>query len=339
MSAFKPFLAQLAAGGEFSRDEMRAAVALILAGETTPAQLGAFLMGLRLRGETAAEIAGAAEAMRAAMAPVADGADAIDIVGTGGDGASTFNISTLAAIIVAACGVRVAKHGGKAASSLSGASDVLAALGVRVGVTPAAAARCLAETGLCFMAATTHHPAMRFAAPVRSELGVRTLFNLLGPLCNPAGARRQLLGVFSRDWLEPLGEALLALGTERAFLLHGADGLDEATTTAPTHVVALEKGALRAFDVTPEDAGLARADPRALVGGDPQHNAKALRDVLKGEKNAYRDIALLNAALALMVAERAGDLREGVALAAQAIDSGAALAKLEALVKASNANA
>jgi len=339
MSAFKPILAQLAGGAAFTRDEMRAAVSLILSGAATPAQLGAFLMGLRLRGETVDEIVGAAEAMRAAMAPVAGGEDAIDIVGTGGDGASTYNISTLAAIIVAACGLRVAKHGGRAASSLSGASDVLGALGVRVGVAPEEAARCLAETGLCFMAAATHHPAMRFAAPVRSELGLRTLFNLLGPLCNPAGVRRQLLGVFARDWLEPLAYALKELGSERVYVLHGADGLDEATTTAPTHIVALEKGSVRAFDITPQDAGLRIATPSELVGGDPAHNARALRDVLNGAKNAYRDIALLNAALALIVAERAADLREGAAIAAQALDSGAARDKLDALVRASNRGA
>ncbi|MEK4034341.1 anthranilate phosphoribosyltransferase [Methylocystis sp. IM3] len=337
MQDFRPYIAALAEGEPLAREEARAAFALILEGAATPAQLGAFLMGLRMRGETVEEIIGAAQAMRAVMSAVEAPPGAIDIVGTGGDGAGTYNISTLAAIIAAAAGAVVAKHGGKASSSRSGASDVLGELGVKVGIAPAAATECLHRAGLCFMAGPTHHPALRHAGPVRAELGVRTIFNLLGPLCNPARVERQALGVYSRDWLEPLARVLRELGSRRVWLLHGCDGLDEATTTGVTHVVSLTDGDIRAFDITPEDAGLPRASAQALVGGDPAHNARALRAVLAGEKNAYRDIAVLNAAIALVVAERAADLREGAALAATALDSGAAAATLEALVKHSNA--
>lgn len=336
MTDLKPFLATIAAGQTLSREEAGAAFSIILGGGATPAQLGAFLMGLRIRGESVEEVIGGAEAMRAAMAPVEGCEEAIDIVGTGGDGAGTYNVSTLAAIIVAGCGVRVAKHGGRAASSRSGATDVLAELGVRVGVAPEEAAACLREAGVCFMAAPTHHPALRHAAPTRSELGVRTIFNLLGPLCNPARVGRQLIGVYSRQALEPLARALDELGSRRVWLVHGSDGLDELTTTGPSHVVALENGAIRAFDVRPEEAGLALAEPADLVGGDPAHNARALRAVLDGVRNAYRDIALFNAAAALVVAEAAAGLREGATLAAAALDSGAAKAKLEELVRASN---
>lgn len=339
MTDLKPFIATIAVGEPLSRDEAREAVSIILRGGATPAQLGAFLLGLRMRGETVEEIIGGAQAMRAAMAAVEGAEDAIDIVGTGGDGAGSYNVSTLAAIIVAGCGVRVAKHGGRAASSRSGASDVLGELGVRVGVTPAEAAASLREAGVCFMAAPTHHPALRHAAPARSELGVRSIFNLLGPLCNPARVERQLIGVYSKDLLEPVARALDELGSRRVWLVHGSDGLDELTTTGPSHVVALENGAIRAFDLSPEDAGLARAHPQELVGGDPAHNARALQAVLDGARDAYRDIAVLNAAAALIVAEAAADLREGAALAAQALDSGAAKAKLLDLVRASNREA
>lgn len=336
VSDFKPYLAVLAEGEPLAREEARAAFSLIFDGAATPAQLGAFLMGLRMRGETVDEIIGATLAMRAAMTPVEAPAGAIDIVGTGGDGAGTYNISTLAAIIAAACGATVAKHGGKAASSRSGASDVLGELGVGVGIPPAAVAACLREAGVCFMAGPTHHPALRHAAPVRTELGVRTIFNLLGPLSNPARVERQTIGVYSRDWLEPLAHALRDLGSRRVWLLHGEDGLDEATTTGTTSVVALENGAIHSFEISPEDAGLPRATAQELVGGDPAHNARALRAVLAGEKNAYRDIAVLNAAIALVVAERAADLREGAAQAAHALDSGAAAEKLDALIRCSN---
>ncbi len=339
MSEFKAVLATLAEGQKLSREAAREAVSLILQGEATPAQLGAFLMALRQRGETPEELIGAAQAMRAAMIRVEAPADAMDIVGTGGDGANTYNISTLTAIVVAACGVTVAKHGGKAASSRSGASDVLGELGVKVGLDSAAAAASLHEAGICFMAAPTHHPALRFAGPVRSELGFRTIFNLLGPMCNPAGVTRQILGVYAREWLEPMALALRELGSRNVWLLHGSDGLDEATTTGKTFVVALEDGALRSFEISPEDAGLPRAAPEALKGGDPAHNAGALREVLGGVRNAYRDIAVFNAAIALIVAGKARDLHKGAVLAAVALDSGAAREKLEQLARVSNVSA
>jgi anthranilate phosphoribosyltransferase len=293
-------------------------------------------MGLRVRGETVDEITGAVASLRKRMTPVAAPADAIDIVGTGGDGQGTYNVSTLAAVIVAACGVPVAKHGNRAASSLSGASDVLGALGVRVGLTPAGVARCLGAAGLGFMTAQAHHPAMRHVGGARSELGTRTIFNLLGPLSNPAGVRRQLLGVFAPHWLEPLAAVLGNLGAERVWVVHGGDGLDELTVTGPSHVAALEDGAIRTFTIEPEEAGLPRADPAALRGGDPASNAAALRAVLAGARNPYRDIAVLNAAASLVVAGAAVSLREGAARAAAALDKGAAAATLERLVVASN---
>jgi anthranilate phosphoribosyltransferase len=294
-------------------------------------------MALRVRGEALDEIVGAVSAMRGRMTRVNAPADAMDIVGTGGDHSGSYNISTLASMIVAGCGVRVAKHGNRAASSRSGAADVLTALGVKIGLDPAALERCLAEAGLCFMFAQAHHASMRHVAPVRVELGTRTLFNLLGPLSNPAGVRRQLLGVFSDAWLEPLTQVLKELGTERVWTVHGSDGLDEITTTGPTHVVALENGTIRRFTVTPEEVGLTTARPEDLKGADPEHNAAELRRVLDGEKTPYRDIAVLNAAAALVVAGEAGNLREGVDRAAGAVDSGAAKGALERLIQVSNA--
>jgi anthranilate phosphoribosyltransferase len=336
MDGFKPYLAKAATGAALTREEARAAFDALLSGEVTPAQAGGFLMALRVRGEALDEIVGAASAMRGRMTRVAAPANAIDVVGTGGDQSGSYNISTLAAMIVAGCGVPVAKHGNRAASSKSGAADVLTALGVKIGLDPAHLARCLSEAGLCFMFAQTHHASMRHVAPVRVELGTRTLFNLLGPLSNPAGVKRQLLGVPSPSWLEPLTLALKELGSERVWTVHGSDGLDEITTTGPTQVVALERGAMRAFTITPEEFGLARARPEDIRGGEPAHNAAALRAVLDGARTPYRDIAVLNAAAALVVAEAVRDLREGVDCAAQAIDSGAAKAALDRLVTVSD---
>ncbi|HEV2605272.1 MAG TPA: anthranilate phosphoribosyltransferase [Microvirga sp.] len=337
MDAFKPYLAKVATGASLTREEARSAFDDLLSGEVTPAQGGAFLMALRVRGEALDEIVGAVSAMRGRMTRVNAPADAMDIVGTGGDHSGSYNISTLASMMVAGCGVRVAKHGNRAASSRSGAADVLTALGVKIGLDPAALERCLAEAGLCFMFAQAHHASMRHVAPVRVELGTRTLFNLLGPLSNPAGVRRQLLGVFSDAWLEPLTQVLKELGTERVWTVHGSDGLDEITTTGPTHVVALENGTIRRFTVTPEEVGLTTARPEDLKGADPEHNAAELRRVLDGEKTPYRDIAVLNAAAALVVAGEAGNLREGVDRAAGAVDSGAAKGALERLIQVSNA--
>ncbi len=339
MDAFKPLIAKVAAGLPLSSTEAEMAFSQILSGESTPAQTAGFLMALRVRGETVEEITGAVRAMRGKMLAVPPVSGAIDVVGTGGDASGSWNVSTLAGLIVAACGVPVAKHGNRAASSKSGAADVLQSLGVRIGLTPAEVSASIASTGFAFMLAPAHHPAMRHVAPVRTELGTRTIFNLLGPLSNPAGVRRILLGVFALSWLDPIAETLRDLGTERAWVMHGSDGLDEITTTGPTTVVELKDGQLRRFEINPAEAGLALADPEALKGGEPNQNAAALAAVLDGEKNAYRDIAVLNAAAALVVADRASNLRDGATLAAAALDSGKVKALLAAVVAASNGGA
>ena len=336
MDSFKPLLGKAATGASLTRAEAEMAFNDMLSGEVTPAQMGAFLMALRVRGETVEEITGAVRAMRAKMLVVKAPADAIDIVGTGGDSSGSYNVSTLASIITAACGVPIAKHGNRAASSKSGASDVLTALGVAVGVTPAQVEACIRDAGIGFMAAPTHHAATRHVAPVRVELGTRTIFNILGPLSNPANVKRQLVGVFSRALLEPLAHVFHNLGSEKVWLVHGSDGLDEMTTTGATWVSALEDGKVRSFEVTPEEAGLARANPADLKGGDPAYNAAALRAVLDGANSAYRDIAVFNAAAALIVAGKADGLKHGAAIAAEAIDSGRARAVLERLVAVSN---
>ena len=337
MDDFKPFIAKVATGASLSRDEARDAFDTILSGGVTNAQAAAFLMALRVRGETAEEITGAVGAMRGKMLTVKAPDDAIDIVGTGGDSSGSYNVSTLAAIITAACGVPVAKHGNRAASSKSGAADVLMALGVKVGLDPAATERCIAQAGVGFMFAPTHHASMRHVAPVRVELGTRTIFNLLGPLSNPAGVRTQLIGAFSETWLEPMVKVLATLGSTRIWAVHGSDGLDEITTTGPTRVVSLDGGKTESFTISPDDVGLARARPEDLRGGEPAQNAAALRAVLDGEKTAFRDIAAFNAAAALVVAGQAGDLRDGLARATAALDSGKAKATLASLIACSNA--
>lgn len=339
MEAFKPLLAKVATGAGLSKTEAEAAFDTILSGEVTPAQTGAFLMALRVRGETVDEITGAVTAMRAKMLRVEAPVNAIDIVGTGGDGHGSYNVSTLAAFIVAGCGVPVAKHGNRAASSRCGSSDVLTALGVRIGLAPQAVEHCLRYAGIGFMMAQTHHAAMRHVGPVRVELGTRTIFNLLGPLSNPAGVKRQLLGVFSEVWLQPLAEVLRNLGSECVWLVHGSDGLDEMTTTGPTRVVALELGKIRNFEVLPENLGFARASLADLKGGDAAHNAAALTAVLDGEEGPYRDIALLNAAGSLVVAGKYADLPQGIAAAKKSVDTGAARQVLDRLVQASNLEA
>jgi anthranilate phosphoribosyltransferase len=336
MDAFKPLIAKVAAGASLSAAEAENAFERILSGESTPAQTGAFLMALRVRGETVDEITGAVRAMRGKMLRVETTPDAIDIVGTGGDNVGTWNVSTLAAILAAACGVKVAKHGNRAASSKSGAADVLTAIGVKIGLPPEHVARCIDEAGVGFMMAPTHHASMRHVGPVRVELGTRTIFNLLGPLSNPASVSRQVVGVFSPGWLEPIAETLKTLGSERVWVVHGADGLDELTTTGPTHVVELKGGKLSKFDVTPADAGLKVSSMEDLKGGDPAVNAVALKGVLQGAKNAYRDIAVLNAAAGLVVADKVKSLAEGARMAESAIDSGKAMKTLEKLTAVSN---
>jgi anthranilate phosphoribosyltransferase len=337
MESFKPLIAKVAAGATLTRTEAETAFDSMLSGEVTPSQMGGFLMALRVRGETVDEITGAVAAMRAKMAHVKAPPDAIDIVGTGGDGSGSYNVSTLASIVTAACGVPVAKHGNRAISSRAGAADTLTALGVKVGLSPEGVERCLHEAGIGFMMAPAHHASMRHVGPTRVELGTRTLFNLLGPLCNPAGVKRQLVGVFSAAWLEPMAEVLRNFGSERVWVTHGLDGLDEITTTGPTKVVELKGGAFHAFELTPEAAGLARSAPAALKGGDPAYNAKALIDVLDGSTGAFRDIGLITTGAALVVAGKAGSIKDGVDMGDAAIRSGAARRTLDRLIAVSNA--
>src|ERR671923_722050 len=330
-------LGKLATGASLSRDEAAQAFDRMMSGEATPSQMGALLMALRVRGETVEEITGAVTAMREKMLQVAAPADAVDIVGTGGDASGSFNISTCAALIVAGAGVPVAKHGNRALSSRSGAADVLAALGVNIELTPEGVSRCIKQAGIGFMFAPAHHPAMKNVGPTRVELGTRTIFNLLGPLSNPAGVKRQMVGVFSRQWVQPLAQVLKNLGSDSVWVVHGSDGLDEITTAGVTHVAALEEGVVRTFEITPDELGLERVKPEALRGGSAKENAQTLIDVLKGKRGAFRDVAVLNAAAALMVAARAKDLKSALALAQSAIDSGDAAGRLQRLVAISNA--
>lgn len=336
MSGLKEFLPRLATGATLNEREAEAAFEVIMSGEATPAQIGAFLMALRVRGETIDEITAAAKIMRAKAARVNAPEGAIDTCGTGGDASGTFNISTGAALVIAACGVPVAKHGNRAASSKSGSADVLQSLGVNLDAETARVEECMREAGIGFLMAPRHHSAMRHVAPARTELGTRTIFNLLGPLSNPAGAKRQLLGVFDRRWVEPLATVLGRLGAERAMVVHGSDGLDEITTTGRTWIAEYRNGTVDTYEVTPEDAGLTRAHPEDLKGGEAAYNAQVIRDMLDGAPGAYRDIVLLNAAAALMVADRAATLKEGAEIAAAAVDSGKAKATLAKLVELSN---
>ncbi len=332
----KPALEKLSTSSNLSAKDMRAAMDMIMNGQASAGQIGAFLMGLRVKGETADEIAAAVAILRQKMVPVKAPQNAIDIVGTGGDGMGSYNISTASAIVVAAAGVPVAKHGNKALSSKSGSSEALQALGVKLDLDPQGISRCIHKANIGFMFAPNHHPAMRHVGPVRAQMGVRTMFNLLGPQSNPAGVKRYLLGVYAREWVEVVAAALLANGAVCAWVVHGSDGLDEITTTGTTFVCAIENGALRNFEISPRDAGLALANPDDLVGGDPAHNAKAIIDLFDGEQSAYRDIVLINAAAALIIAAKVDDLKAGAQMAAQLIDSGKAAQTLKTLVAISN---
>lgn len=332
----KAALNKIADRRDLTGEEMRAVMRTIMAGEATPSQIGAFLMGMRIKGETVGEIAAAVSILREQMVPVEAPEDAVDIVGTGGDGGGTLNISTASAIVVAAIGVPVAKHGNRALSSKSGASQVLEALGVKLDLTPAEISRCIAKAGIGFMFAPSHHPAMRHVGPSRAEMGVRTMFNLLGPQSNPAGVRRYMLGVYAEEWVEPVAAALLANRAIKAWVVHGSDGLDEITVTGPSFVAQIANGDLRSFEVTPEQAGLKRHDAKDLLGGDPAYNAAAMHALFDGAPGAYRDVVLLNTAATLIVADKAADLREGAAMAAEAIDSGKAKQTLARLVAVSN---
>jgi len=333
---FKALIAKVATGASLTRDEAASAFDRMMSGEATPSQMGGLLMALRVRGETVDEITGAVTTMRAKMLRVTAPPDAVDVVGTGGDASGSYNISTCAAFIVAGAGVPVAKHGNRALSSRSGAADVLGALGVKIDLDPDQVGRCIRDAGIGFMFAPAHHPAMKNVGPTRVELGTRTIFNLLGPLSNPAGVKRQMVGTFSRHWIEPMAQVLGNLGSQSVWVVHGSDGLDEITTAGITSVAALENGKVRTFEISPEDAGLPRAKPEMLRGGDANENAKALLDVLKGRPGAFRDVATLNAAAALIVAGKAKDLKEGAVLAAKSIDSGEAEGRLDRLIAVSN---
>jgi len=333
---FRALIAKVATGAALGREEAAGAFEQMMAGEATPSQMGALLMALRVRGETVDEITGAVTAMRAKMLRVVAPPDAIDVVGTGGDASGSFNISTCAALIVAGAGVPVAKHGNRALSSKSGAADVLAALGVNIDLNPEQIGYCIREAGIGFMFAPSHHPATKNVAPTRAELGTRTIFNLLGPLSNPAGVKRQMVGVFSKHWTEPLAQVLKNLGAESVWVVHGSDGLDEVTTSGPTSVAALEDGVVRSFEISPEDVGLRKVKPEELRGGDAATNARAVQEVLEGKQTAFRDVALLNAAAALVVAGKAKTLKAGFDLAAQSVDSGEAEGRLDRLIVVSN---
>ena len=333
---FKALLNVAAAGKPLTSEQAEAAFDIMMSGNATPSQMGGFLMALRVRGETVEEITGAVRAMRAKMTRIEAPAGAIDTCGTGGDAAGTWNISTGAAVVVAACGVPVAKHGNRGLSSKSGAADVLGVLGVNIDADMALVKQALWDANICFMMAPRHHSAMRHVGPTRVELGTRTIFNLMGPLSNPAGAKRQLTGVFSRAWIGPMAEVLGKLGAERAWVVHGSDGIDELTTTGPSYVAEWKDGKVTTFEVTPEEAGLPRATAADLKGGDPATNALAVNALLDGHPGAYRDIVLYNSAAALLVAGKAATLRAGVQMAAEAIASGKARASLEKLVAITN---
>ncbi len=336
MADMKSFIGKVADGHSLSEKEASDAFELMMSGEAGEGQIAGFLMALRVRGETIEEITGAARTMRARATPVAAPPEAIDVVGTGGDARGTYNISTCSALVVAACGVPVAKHGNRSVSSKSGAADVLEALGVNLAISPEKVSECIRVANVGFMFAPSHHAAMKHVMPARLGLATRTIFNLLGPLTNPAGARSQLLGVFSDHWVVPLAHVLKNLGSERGWVVHGSDGLDEMTTTGPTHIAELKDGKVSEFTLTPEDAGLAPASPDDLTGGDARENAEAILDVLAGKPGAFRDIVLLNTGAALVVAGKADDIKQGAELAAGAVDSGAARTALDQLVATSN---
>lgn len=336
------FITQLASGGHLEQDDATRVFQIIMNGGATPAQIAAILMGLRIKGETVQEIAGSAITMRAKMDIISAPDNTIDVCGTGGDASSdngsTLNVSTAVALVVAACGIPVAKHGNKSVSSLSGSADVLSMLGVNIQSSKTKTEESLKEAGICFMFAPLYHKATRHVAPIRQELGIRTIFNLLGPLANPAKPKHQLLGVYDRKLLHPMAEVLKILGSDKAWVVHGHDGMDELTITGPSYVAELENGEINMFEITPEEAGLERAETGSLKGGSPHRNAHELSLLLAGKKSAYRDVVLLNAAAALIIAGKARDIKEGINIAASAIDSDKAKQALADLVRISNEN-
>ena len=330
--ALKPLI-DAAANGPLTREQAQTAFGILFEGEATPSQIGGFLMALRTRGETVDEYAAAAAVMRAKCHAVSAPAGAMDIVGTGGDGKNTLNISTATAFVVAGAGVTVAKHGNRNLSSKSGASDALTQMGLNVMVGPEVVEKALNEAGIGFMMAPMHHPAIAHVMPTRAELGTRTIFNILGPLTNPAGVKRQLTGVFSRDLIRPMAETLGQLGSEKAWLVHGSDGTDELTITGVSWVSALENGQVTDFEINPEDAGLPIHPFEDIIGGTPEENARDFNALLDGVQNAYRDAVLLNSAAALVVADVATDLKQGVEMARTSIDSGAARDKITTVAR------
>jgi anthranilate phosphoribosyltransferase len=336
MPDMKPLIAKAASGIALTREESREAFNIMMSGDATPSQIAGFLMALRVRGETVDEITGAVEIMREKMLRVAAPSDAIDIVGTGGDASGSYNISTCAAIIAAGAGLKVAKHGNRALSSKSGAADVLMALGVKLDISPEKISDCISHAGVGFMFAPSHHSSMKHVGPTRVELGTRTIYNLLGPLSNPAGAKRQVTGVFAKAWVEPLAHVLKNLGSEACWICHGEGGMDEIVPTGTTWISELKNGDIRSFELTPEAAGLARSNPKDLLGGDAAHNAVALREVLSGKDSAFADAALMTTGAALVVAEKVSDIKSGVMMAREAVQSGAAEAALAKLVEVSN---
>lgn len=336
MTDLKPLIAKAAAGEPLAREEARQAFDVLMSGEATPSQIGGFLMALRVRGETVDEITGAVEIMREKMTKVEAPPDAIDIVGTGGDASGSYNISTCAAFVTAGCGLKIAKHGNRALSSKSGSADVLTALGVKIDLSPDQISRCIGEAGCGFMFAPAHHASMKHVGPTRVELGTRTIFNLLGPLSNPAGVRRQVTGVFAKAWVEPLAHVLNNLGSERAWICHGEGGFDEIVPSGTTWIAELKDRKVTLAEVRPEDVGISRSPAADLKGGDAAQNAEALRGVLEGRKNAFRDAAVMTSGAALLVAGKARDLKDGVAQAQKSIDGGSARTVLERLVKVSN---
>ena len=332
----KPLLNKVASGNALSEPEAEDAFDIIMSGDATPAQIGAFLMALRVRGESVDEITAAARIMRSKALMISAPENAIDVVGTGGDASGTLNISTGSAIVVAGCGVPIAKHGNSALSSRAGAADVLGALGVNIDCDMPLIEKSIREAGIGFMMAPRHHSATRHVAGPRVELATRTIFNILGPLSNPAGVNRLLVGVFAKEWVEPMAEVLGKLGAEKAWVIHGSDGIDELTTTGPSYVSAYENGKVTNFEVSPTDAGISLSKSEDLKGGDAQENAKAMIAMLSGEKGAFRDIVVYTAAAALIVADKASDLKEGAAIAADAIDSGKAQKALDMMVSITN---
>jgi anthranilate phosphoribosyltransferase len=332
----KEAITLLVGGRSLSMEQAASVMEEIMNGEATPAQFGAFVTALRLKGETVDEIIGLAKTMRAKAIPVTIAEPVVDTCGTGGDGAHTFNISTAAAFVTAGAGLRVAKHGNRAMSSQCGSADVLEALGVRIDLNAEQVKRCLEEAGIGFMFAPVFHPAMKYAASPRREIGIRTVFNILGPLTNPAGARAQVLGVADGLLLEKLASVLQGLGCCHALVVHGDDGLDEITITGKTHICELKDGSIKSYSISPDDFGLPQASLDSLAGGTLEENAALLRRVLTGTPGPQRDVVLMNAAAALLAGDRVNTLQEGVDLAREVIDSGHALAKLEQLIEFSH---